>query len=544
MLALEWLLAAMCLFPGTLMPLARDQGHFAYTGQIILDGGVPYRDVFDQKGPATHYTFALILWAGGQTQVAIRGFFFLVALATTRLGAVLAERWAGVHARLPTVLCLGLVLLQGDGGAPWQTAQVEDLLLLLQLAVTVLWSGGITKATRTRDACGWILLGLSVLYKPTALVPCLSLAACAAWCRALPTCEQDAAGRVAARGSPIRWLVTGVAWFTLPLAIAAACLGARGALGDAWQVLVEFNAAYVLRRQGLASALLLLATRWGRLLLISSWGALGKCAVSAQAVGRFVWTSLLANFATVLWQGKFWPYHWTPAIGCLAILAGMGVARVVQELKERWSGRIQRPVARLAAPLVMAGLVLLAAPVDMRSLYELGRQTGRVVTGRLSLDEFRAPYECGAVQANVHQQVANYLRERTRPDETIVVWGYETVLHFLAQRRAPSRFAVDRILCVPEFSHRAAWRREFMQAVRRRAPAYIVVAEHNATTIWQDSRRELAEFAEFQALLARDYQSDRSFDRLHVYRRRSGLNFGLALHPPNAFGRGSRERTR
>src|SRR5258708_39810306 len=94
-LAAEWLLALVCLAPLAFMPLARDQGHFAYAGQVILDGGLPYRDVFDQKGPATHYTYAAVLAIFGQTQFGVRAFFFIVALLGSRLAAGLGERLAG-----------------------------------------------------------------------------------------------------------------------------------------------------------------------------------------------------------------------------------------------------------------------------------------------------------------------------------------------------------------------------------------------------------------------------------------------------------------
>ena len=43
----------------------RDQGVYLYTGQQILDGDIPYRDVWDHKGPLIHYINALGLWITG-----------------------------------------------------------------------------------------------------------------------------------------------------------------------------------------------------------------------------------------------------------------------------------------------------------------------------------------------------------------------------------------------------------------------------------------------------------------------------------------------
>ena len=41
---------------------ARDQGVYLYIGQQILDGGTPYRDAWDHKGPLIYYINALGLW--------------------------------------------------------------------------------------------------------------------------------------------------------------------------------------------------------------------------------------------------------------------------------------------------------------------------------------------------------------------------------------------------------------------------------------------------------------------------------------------------
>ena len=48
--------------PGLSLP-DRDYGIFAYIGQQIVLGRLPYRDAWDHKPPAIFYTDALGLWA-------------------------------------------------------------------------------------------------------------------------------------------------------------------------------------------------------------------------------------------------------------------------------------------------------------------------------------------------------------------------------------------------------------------------------------------------------------------------------------------------
>ncbi|HEX7446138.1 MAG TPA: hypothetical protein VF306_01260 [Pirellulales bacterium] len=503
--ATEWLLAALCLSPLLLLPLARDQGHFAYAGQVILDGGLPYRDVFDQKGPATHFTFALALALFGQTAWGVRCFFFLAALLTTRLAASVGQRLAGLTARLPCALAMALALVQGDEGTAWHSGQVEDLLLTLQLAAVCLFGNERAVDSRWRTALAGGLLGLACTYKPTAMLPSIALLIVAGAC--LPRAAHTA------RFSYCSWLACSVGGFILPPLMALGYLAVRGAFDDFWMVVVDFNSAYAELKNGLVKGVGMLVTRWGRLTVLASWGALAVRARSARTTDRLLWGLAGANLAMIVWQGKYWPYHWTPLIGCLAIFAGVSAAQVAGELR----GRLGRCSA--AAIPAMVALLLAAVPVDLKYLSGMWRGTMRVVAGRQALDDFRSRFECGAVGADVHRQAAEYIRSRTSPGDTMLVWGYETVVNFLADRRAPTRFAVDRILCLDGFKRQAAWRTEFLNSLGQSPPAYIVVVDHNGTSMWRESTEELRRFHEFHDLVSRDYVEETRFDRLRLFRR-------------------------
>src|ERR687892_1902970 len=56
------LFAALLLLrlPSLVQPMGADQGLYAYVGERILDGELPYRDAWDQKPPAIHYTYAAL----------------------------------------------------------------------------------------------------------------------------------------------------------------------------------------------------------------------------------------------------------------------------------------------------------------------------------------------------------------------------------------------------------------------------------------------------------------------------------------------------
>jgi hypothetical protein len=304
--------------------------------------------------------------------------------------------------------------------------------------------------------------------------------------------------------------------------------------------------------------------------MLASFGAFAARRPNARLVDALIWTLVIANWGAVIWQGKYWPYHWTPMIGFVAIFAGISVSQIATQVARRWSkGReittswsntgtslgidnrgmptrlfgaawffprraaqfswrraarfSWRRAARYVFPaLVAGGLAIVAVPVDARYAMRLWRDAALVATGRKSLDDFRAPFECGAVDAGILREVVKYVRSHTRPGDKLLVWGYETVINFLADRRAPSRFAVDRILCLDEFPRRAAWREEFMASLRSTPPAYILVVDDDGGAMWRDSNIELARFDDFQKLVAREYVEEAPIECFHIYRRKAG----------------------
>src|SRR5579863_3539192 len=54
------------------MPLERDEGEYAYAGQLMLQGIPPYRIAYNMKFPGTYVAYAVIMWIFGQTDAGIR----------------------------------------------------------------------------------------------------------------------------------------------------------------------------------------------------------------------------------------------------------------------------------------------------------------------------------------------------------------------------------------------------------------------------------------------------------------------------------------
>ena len=49
------------------MPFERDEGEYAYAGQLILHGVPPYKEAYNMKLPGTYAAYALIMAVFGQS---------------------------------------------------------------------------------------------------------------------------------------------------------------------------------------------------------------------------------------------------------------------------------------------------------------------------------------------------------------------------------------------------------------------------------------------------------------------------------------------
>src|SRR3954465_12188261 len=77
------------------MPLERDEGEYAYAGQLMLQGIPPYKLAYNMKLPGTYAAYAIIMAAFGETARGIHLGLIVVNSLTTLLVCVLGRRLFG-----------------------------------------------------------------------------------------------------------------------------------------------------------------------------------------------------------------------------------------------------------------------------------------------------------------------------------------------------------------------------------------------------------------------------------------------------------------
>jgi len=90
------------------MPLERDEGEYAYAGQLILHGVPPYKEAYNMKLPGTYAAYALIMAVFGQSSSGIHVGVALVNTATILLiffvGRKILDEPAGIAAAISYAL--------------------------------------------------------------------------------------------------------------------------------------------------------------------------------------------------------------------------------------------------------------------------------------------------------------------------------------------------------------------------------------------------------------------------------------------------------
>jgi len=149
-------------------PLERDEGEYAYAGQLMLQGIPPYQLAFNMKFPGTYAAYALIMALFGQTIAGIHLGFLVVNAATIVLVFLLGKRLLDPYAGV--VACASYALLSIGKGVLGTQAHATHFVVIAALGGVLL----LLRAVQTRQysLLFWsgFLLGVSVLMKQHAVL--------------------------------------------------------------------------------------------------------------------------------------------------------------------------------------------------------------------------------------------------------------------------------------------------------------------------------------------------------------------------------------
>jgi hypothetical protein len=147
--------------------------------------------------------------------------------------------------------------------------------------------------------------------------------------------------------------------------------------------------------------------------------------------------------------------------------------------------------------------------------------------GRTSTNDYLANFAHNIDGRDVYsfqqaQQTASYLDAHSTTDDEVLVWGFQTLVNYLADRRAPTRYIFTYPLTFdrPESEFRVQARRTFLKDLHDRPPLYIVLVTNDVNPLQAvDSYTLLSGFPEFEQILQQHYRIETDIGEFHIYRR-------------------------
>jgi hypothetical protein len=506
-------LSALALAATLAWPLGFDHGIFAQNGWTVRQGGLPYRDAFELRGPLAFYLFAAIELAFGHSELAVRlaDVIFIVGAAALVASAVRrgASRTAGAMAG-------GLWILAIVSQAPNDTAQ-PDLWVGAAVLASALVAAGDAPQRR------WAMLGAGCIAAMPAMLKPFYLALVAVPIAALLA---RPATPEASRSRDLTLLLLG---WAAPLFAMGLWLWHQGILS----AFVEAHLLYSARVYATLAAPTWYERIEGVIRYLTETRLITVALPAAIAGSAALWprsrslaAALIAAVGVTTMcvglQGRFFPYHWGPMLPSLAALAGVGISAALDD---------PSAAARSGSRARLLAVALLGVTVFVASVRPLVYVWHWVsfVTGRHSAETYLSRFaDQWAVNPADQRRVAALLQGRTREGAVIGLWGDDAGVAYLAKRPLASRFPVTRYLEIAASSDiTQRFRAEYLRGIETCRPEYFVIGRH--VNLRGDPHRVPVQeqFPALHELLSRDYEADTVIGSIEVLRRRSaGQNAG------------------
>ena len=417
-------LAVMLLFAGIrwrlrTMPLERDEGEYAYAGQLILQGIPPYQIAYNMKLPGTYVAYAGILRVFGETATGVHLGLILVNGCATLLLFFLARRLYGDLAGVATAA--SYALLSTSEAVLGLAGHATHFVVLMALAgLLILLAATKTKKFFAYFAAG-LFMGLAFLMKQPGIVFILFGAQALTvdgWKEPEERKKLPARVSVYGAGAAIPYLLTCV-W-----------LYRAGVFGRFWFWTVSYASQYG-TSTGIVQGLKYLVDIAPQLFygapVVWCFAAIGLFALirerGRKALFSFEFGLLAWSFVGVSAGLYYRDHYFILLLPAVCLLAGFAAKWCSEEMAQR----IATKRFRLAPAAVFAAGFAMSLYVERAIFFELQPDVvSRVVYGGSPFPE--------AVE------FGKYIKEHSDADAKVAVLGSEPEIYFYSQRHSATGY--------------------------------------------------------------------------------------------------------
>lgn len=508
--------------PSIVQPMGPDQGLYAYVGNEVLRGGLPYRDAWDQKPPGLHFAYAVMWWLWPDESVVALADLFVAALVAWML-LRLAPSFSSSPAAGP--LAAGLFLLLGNpafarlGGVRVRGQAEVFIAALVTGSLICLIRAGTADAQGPRRRslllAGGALVGVAAVFKYPAAI--YLLAGWAAYLNRtwMRTRTLPGLGRLAEAASLT------MAGLLIPVVSVVAVFAAGGALHEVWDATVVYNVRYSGETYASLGAfawyLLSFPVQHARVDGLWLLGGAGSLVLAARSVGDsralvlLAWTAA-SCLAIAINGSRGLPQYFLQALPALALTAAVAA----EDLRARLMWRVWLPVVVLAA-IAVARVVSIPKAIDATA-WDVARLTGR--TSPAAYLERFAGRPGDKYSAPDVRRLGEWIGARTEPGQRVYVFGFSPAAYVYSARASASRFFWSMPLVVGFKNGEAGYGSAgLLNDLNASLPAIVAIQKDDAGANDSDSYGWFIAQPSLAEWLAANYRQVESWPRYDIWER-------------------------
>ncbi len=436
------------------VPLERDEGEYAYAGQLMLHGVAPYSSLYSMKLPGTFAGYALILAIFGQTIAGIHLGLLVINAATTFLVFLLGKRLFGPLAGL--VAGASYALLSASPAVVGFAAHATNFVVLPAVGGVLI----LLRATETRRSWLYfwsgVLFGLAFLMKQPGILFAIFGAVYLGYC-AWQSSPRDWRGL-------FRKELAYACGVVLPFGLTCVALLASGSFSKFWFWTFVYAREYA-TTTGIREGLSVLRIMLPSVVLPGLWiwvlAGIGLTAIAWNRQARerrfFLVSFLLFSILAVCPGLYFRGHYFILMLPAIALLVGVAVSSVSERIREKTPTN--------ARPWLLPALIFVAAFAN--TIYVQREYLFRMDPWNAS----KAIYGANPFPEAV--EVAGYLKDHASKGARIAVLGSEPEIYFYSGLRSATGYIYTYGLMEPQ-PYALQMQKEMIAEIEAAQPEYIV----------------------------------------------------------------------
>jgi dolichyl-phosphate-mannose-protein mannosyltransferase len=452
-------------------PLERDEGEYAYAGQLLLHGVPPYQLAYNMKFPGTYAAYALIMFIFGQSTVGVHLGLLIVNLATVALIFFLGRRLLNWTAGIAAGSIYAVLSV-----SPWIDGFSAHATHFVMLAAL----GGALLLLRAVERQSWkILFGSGILFGFAVLMK--QPGVCFAVFGAFYLLYCNGSSRAGLKRG-VRALAVFGAGVLTPFLVACLLLWRAGVFDRFWFWTIQYAREYgglVSFRQGMEilreQIVSVIGAGWALWGLAAIGLVISAMAVKERRSGSFLVGWLVASVLGLSAGLYFREHYFVFVLPSISLLAATAVAHPAFSLAQARAGRV-------LSPLVLSFALALPLFADRQLFFTLDPAAA-----------CRSIYYPNPFPECI--RIADFVRKRTKPDDQIAVLGSEPEIYFYADRRSATGYIYTYPLMEPH-KYAAQMQREMMREIEQRNPEFVIfVAVSVSWLVGSESDRSIFDWA-------------------------------------------------